>query len=330
MRTNGLHPWQLDDWQRLRAYLEQDRIPQALLLTGQAGLGKRQLAECYARALLCHARTPDGQACGECQGCRLSAAHTHPDYVLVESDEPGKAIGIDRIRQLIAQLSLKPQSQACRVVIVSPADQLNTASANAFLKCLEEPGERTCFVLISATPSRLPATIRSRCQTWLCRQPDSQVLATWLKQGGFTGSIAALLRLCGGSPIQARHYAEQGIIEVHQSCFADWFGIAKGKRDVVTIAENWSKLEQPSASELMAWLIEWLVDLVKLKTAVEREPRDADYENALQDLCPRLELPRLHRYYDQALNARQLLTTQVNKQLLFEQLLIGWLQLHTR
>lgn len=326
--VNSLYPWQLDDWRQIEAYFKQGRIPQALLLTGAAGLGKRRLAECFAQALLCHASTPDHPICGECPGCQLFQAQTHPDYFWVGPDEPGKAIGIDKIRQLIVTLSLKPQGPARRIAILSPAEQLNTPSANAFLKCLEEPGERTSFVLISEMPSRLPATIRSRCQTLVCRRPDAQTVGAWLQQQGFNECTDTLLSLCDGSPLKARQYAEFGIMAVYRDCFAEWLSVAKGKQNVVTLVEKWLKLEQLPSTEILVWLLKWLIDLIKLKTAAERDLPDTDYKKALQGVAERLELHGLYRYYDEVLKARQLLATQVNKQLLFEQLLIGWLQLH--
>ena len=137
MQETTIYPWLERNWQQLQAYIRQQRIPQALLINGGAGMGRLQLVELYAQTLLCQSPNDAYLPCGDCQSCRLFAAQTHPDYIFIEPEEAGKAIGIDCIRQLIARLGLKPQFQSQRVVVINSADSLNNAASNAFLKCLE-------------------------------------------------------------------------------------------------------------------------------------------------------------------------------------------------
>lgn len=328
---NSIYPWQQTVWRRLLGYVEQRRIPQALLMTGVAGLGQRHLVDVYARTLLCHDPQADGQACGHCQSCHLLDAQTHPDYLAIEPDEPGKAIGIDKIRQLIVKLALKPQFEAYRVVVVEPADNLNTASANAFLKCLEEPTERTCIVLLSEQPSRLPATIRSRCQIIASAMPDTELASDWLKAQGVDQNAKLLLDLAQGAPLLAKQYAEQQLVEVRRECFTQWLQIAQGKCNLLQAAEQWQKQERPELTVVLAWMIGWIGDIAKCALIGEgARLQNPDLKKSLQGLAERLELKDLFRFYDMLLTARSQLTTQVNKQLLLEQLLIGWSQLNIR
>lgn len=328
---NSIYPWQQTVWRHLLGYVEQQRIPQALLMSGGAGLGQRHLADVYARALLCHARQADGQACGRCQSCHLLDAQTHPDYLPIEPDEPGKAIGIDKIRQLIVKLALKPQFEAYRVVVIEPADNLNTASANAFLKCLEEPTERTCIILLSEQPGRLPATIRSRCQIIACPMPDTELALDWLKAQGVEQNAKLLLDLAQGAPLLAKQYAEQQLVEVRREYFTQWLQIAEGKYNFSLAAEQWQKQERLELPVVLAWMIGWIVDITKCALHGEgARLRNPDLKKSLQALAERLELKDLFRFYDLLLTARSQLATQVNKQLLLEQLLIGWSQLNIR
>lgn len=325
----SFYPWQQAIWQHLAGYIEQQRIPQALLLTGVAGLGKRHLAEVYAASLLCQARGANGQACGSCAGCKLYQAQTHPDYLTMEPDEPGKAIGIDKVRQLIVKLALKPQYEAYRLVIFQPADALNTSSANAFLKCLEEPGERTSFILISDQPSKLPATIRSRCQKIHFERPDNQVVGDWLRQQGIKDDIDKLLRMAQGAPLLAKHYAEHQFIPIRRECFEAWRQVADGKGNLLAVAEQWQKQEAIDLSVLLAWIAGWLADMVKLAHGIDgADLENPDFKKSLQALAERLEFKRLYQYYDTVLNCRSQLATQINKQLLTERLLIDWSQLN--
>lgn len=325
----SVYPWQQPIWQHLRGYIEQQRIPQALLLTGVQGLGKRQLADVYAAALLCNKPTSDGLACGQCSACKLLEAQTHPDYISIAPDEPGKAIGIDRIRRLIVNLALKPQFDAYRMVIFEPADALNTASANAFLKCLEEPTERTCFILISEQPAKLPATIRSRCQKIHCECPDPKSAGDWLVQQGVNGDSRTLLTMAQGAPLLAKYYGEQDFIRIRQESFDAWLKIAQGKSNLLAVAEQWQKQEIVDLHVLMTWLISWLTDIVKLAHGADPDGlSNPDFKKPLQAFAERLELKALYRYYDTVLSSRAQLATQLNKQLLTERLLIDWSQLN--
>jgi DNA polymerase III subunit delta' len=326
----GIYPWQQDNWRQLHGYMEQQRIPQALLFSGAAGQGKRHLAGYYARNLLCQAPLADKSACGHCVACKLFDAQTHPDFLMIEPDEPGKAIGIDKIRQLIVKLALKPQyDDAYRVVIIQPADALNTASANAFLKCLEEPTERTCLLLISEQPSRLPATIRSRCQKIDCATAAHGLAMTWLQQQGVEEHAELLLTLAQGSPLLAQHYAEQNMVQLRQQYFDAWLHVAQGKENLLTVAEYWQKQEKIDLAVVLRWMASWVADIVKYAYGSESPVlANPDLKNPLQALAERLELKRLYRFYDNVLTTKSQLNTQLNKQLMVEQLLISWSQLN--
>lgn len=327
---SAVYPWQQALWQHLHDYIQQRRIPQALLVTSAAGLGVRQLMDVYARSLLCHAPV-DGQACGHCQSCKLLAAESHPDFLLIEPDEPGKAIGIDKIRQLIVKLALKPQFEAYRVVIIEPAERMNSASANAFLKCLEEPTERTCIILLTEQASRLPATIRSRCQKVTATTPDTQCAVDWLKQQGIEHDVQLLLGLAHGAPLLAKRYSEQNVLEIRQDCFSRWLQLAQGKTGFVGVVEHWLKLDGLDLAVLLRWMASWVSDIVKCAHGGDGVPlQNADLKKSLQALAERLELQPLCRFYDSLLIARVQLSTQVNTQLLLEQLLIDWSQLNSR
>lgn len=326
-----VYPWQQDLWRHLSGYIAQQRIPQALMISGSEGVGKKRLLQVFASALLCQMPGEDFFACGKCASCQLLAAETHPDFLRIEPDEPGKAIGIDKIRQLITKLALKPQFDQYRIVVINPADQLNTASANAFLKCLEEPTERTCVVLLSERPARLPATIRSRCQTVVCHYPPKQVAKQWLQQQGVTAQIESLLDLAQGAPLKAQRYAEENLLETRQHYFQAWLQVAGSDDNVLALAEQWQKPDALDLGVLLSWMSAWLGDIIKLAHQAEADHlANPDMKNPLQALAKRLELKRVYAYYDSLLTAKSLLGTPINKQLLLEQLLINWSQLNTR
>jgi DNA polymerase-3 subunit delta' len=330
LEISTIFPWQQAIWQHLTAYIEQQRIPQALLLVGASGLGKRHLAELYAGALLCQTPLATGVACGVCVACKLYHAQTHADYLVIEPDEAGKAIGIDKIRQLTVKLALKPQYDGFRLVIMQPADSLNTASANAFLKCLEEPTERTCFILITDQPAKLPATIRSRCQKISFVAADRQIARDWLAAQGVSEQCGQLLSLAQGAPLLAKVYADHGFIKHRQAYFQDWLDIAAGKNNLLLVAEKWQKQEIVALPILLTWLSSWIVDIVKLQCQnAALEINNPDFKKPLQAFAERLELTRLYHFYDKVLRSRSQLATQANKLLLLETLLIDWSHLNS-
>ncbi len=322
--TESLYPWLRPYWRKLAGYLELDHIPQGLLITGKARLGKRQLAEAFAASLLCESRTREMMACGKCHGCRLRQAGTHPDYLLAAPEKPGKDIGVDVIRSLLASLSLKPQFEGRRVVLMDAAEQLNRAAANAFLKGLEEPGESTTYLLVSEQPARLPLTIRSRCQLFPVTALETAVIQEWLQQQQIQHA-ETLMMLANGSPLKTVEYAQKDYLNLAQQFFADWRSVRLQPRqaNIVSMVENW--LKQPVEVEtLLEWLCLWVAHLIKLLAGASSH---SEFDQRLQELKAGLDLSTLSRYYQSLINARRLLSTQLNTQLLLEQVLIEWSQM---
>jgi DNA polymerase-3 subunit delta' len=157
------------------------RLHHGWLLTGPVGIGKATLAYRVARFLLARSEERRGggqslEVLPDSGAARQVAALSHPGLLVIRRqwDHKGKRFGasiaVDDVRRLRSFLTHTPGDTGWRVVIVDPADDLNPNAANAVLKSLEEPPPQTVFLLLSAEPGRLLATIRSRCRT-LALQP---------------------------------------------------------------------------------------------------------------------------------------------------------------
>src|SRR5690625_1868383 len=205
-------PWHADVWERLQSRLQDGSMPHALLMTGLPGLGKRTLAFELAAAMLCTAPTSAGFSCEACLSCRLLAQSAHPDFFTVELEEGRRQIVIDQIRALSERLTLSSQYGSYRIGLIDPADQMNSAAANALLKTLEEPPEGVILMLTAARPSRLPATIRSRCQQVQLTPPTTAVAKAWLQAQG-NPRAAAALGLALGAPLRALQLEQDGALE---------------------------------------------------------------------------------------------------------------------
>jgi len=151
------------------------KLPHALLLAGPLGAGKATLAFHLANHLLKfprHESAPTDLATPEPDSglFRQIAIGAHPSVVHLTRpwDEKNKkfktVVSVDEIRRVSRFLSMTSHDGGYRVVIVDPADDMNTNAANALLKNLEEPPSRTVFILVSHSPGGLLPTIRSRCQ----------------------------------------------------------------------------------------------------------------------------------------------------------------------
>lgn len=319
-------PWLAVYWRRLHAYIESGSIPQALLIDGTAGLGKMRLAQAFAQRLLC--RRQDEFACGECPACQLFAARTHPDFILVEPEEAGKPITVDAIRSLIAVLSLKPQYNGRRVVVLAPAQQMNAAAANSLLKTLEEPDEHTLMLLLTESPAALPATILSRCQRLDIAIPAREAALAWLSERNLAEQAQVLLSLAQGAPLRAQALSGEGIIAKRGEFFMAWCDILRRGDEPVAIAEKWAGF---SCETLTDWMISWVMDLIRVGV-VPHGPRldNPDLEESLQALSGRLNLQQIYGFLDRLNGAKRSLAGQVNRQLALEELLIHWSRLAER
>ena len=189
------------------ALMRKESVPHALLFTGTEGIGKRAAALLFAMACNCtlHAdrMNPPGNwigamaGCG-CRSCRKILSGSHPDvHRIVPS---GILIKIDRVRELRHSLSMKPYEARVRVVIIEGAQAMNPEASNALLKILEEPPDRTVFVLTAADPGDLLPTIVSRCrQLRFHPVPRMTLAALWQQKYGLSTRDADILALLADS-----------------------------------------------------------------------------------------------------------------------------------
>ncbi|HJU39387.1 MAG TPA: DNA polymerase III subunit delta', partial [Tahibacter sp.] len=225
-----MNDWNLPLWQNVVERLRRGAMPHALLLAGPAGLGKRAFASQLVAFLLCEAR--GDVACGRCRGCLLVKAGSHPDRAGVELElrDDGKLrteIVVEQIRVLSSRLAMTAQFGGFQVATIDPADLMNTAAANALLKTLEEPGAGTVMILISDAPSRLPATIRSRCQRLDFALPDRAAAIAWLKAQGLADPDVALDAAAGNPGVALELARGDGLAlraEVAKDLSALWAG----------------------------------------------------------------------------------------------------------
>lgn len=267
-------------WNQLGARRAQ--LPHALLISGQRGIGKFDLARCFAASLLCESPTASAEACGLCAACGWLAQGNHPDFRLLQPDaladaesetadsaeaggkkKASQQITIAQVRALDDFLHVGTHRHGARIILVNPAEAMNRSTANSLLKSLEEPIAGTLFILVSSEPIRLLPTIRSRCQSLPVAQPARGRSEAWLLQAGVKDA-AHWLALAGGSPLMAVELAGSGEGELLDALIAQMS--RGGGLDPLAAAaalDRVIKAEKRPAplTRMIEWSQKWLFDL---------------------------------------------------------------------
>ena len=319
MSTTDLLPWQAEQWQQLVAAVKAKRLPHALLFSGPEGVGKQQFAVSLAQYLLCHQPEND-KACHQCNACQLFSAKTHPDFYLIESEEEGKAIKVEQIRELSEKNSLTSHISEFKVHLIINADRMNRAASNSLLKTLEEPSSNTLIVLITSKPELLSATIRSRCQHLSFAAPATEIALEWLQSRPLQSDPGLLLSISGNAPLKAEQIDREDLVELRDQVFADFGKVILGKTDPSKVAESWQK---NNLELIIYWMTVWVIDIIRLKYNQADPILDSsDKAKGLKKLADILSVSQLFGIYQQQLKTRQLLNKQLNTVLLLENLLV--------
>ena len=161
----------------------------AWLFTGPPGSGRSNAAIAFAAALECE-HAPDNAGCGECHECHTVLAGSHADVTVVHTEL--LSIGVRSMRELVLRAALKPVGRGFQVIIVEDADRLTEQACNALLKAIEEPTQRTVWMLCAPTVEDVLPTIRSRCRLVTLTTPSTADVAAFLvRKHGVAESLAS-------------------------------------------------------------------------------------------------------------------------------------------
>ena len=186
----------------LRSAVTGGHVSHAYLFVGAPGSGKATAARALACAVLC---ADDG--CGACGVCYRVRRGTHPDVHYVEP-EGAAAYLKDQITDIIHDTNLAPVEGTHKIYVVKDADRFNEASANAFLKTLEEPPADVIIVLMTHSFDAVLPTIASRCQVVRFRRiPPAESAALLVAEtGADLDRVSYALAAAGGVVVSARDF----------------------------------------------------------------------------------------------------------------------------
>ncbi len=247
-------PWLHGAQQRMRDALSGRRLSHSLLLLSVPGLGAEHLANWIGAMALCESDA--ARPCGACASCVLLRADSHPDWHVVRVEEDAQQIKVEQIRELIESLALSSYRGGYKVGIIEGAEALNANGANAFLKTLEEPTDKTLLIMIARPSHRLPATIASRCLRLHLRPPAEPEAVNWLETR-LPGARhwEAALALAGGAPLLALELEKAGLAAIEEEMQETLRQLSLGSIDVTLLADRWVSSDPILR---LTWLENWI------------------------------------------------------------------------
>lgn len=302
--------WQQASWDRLHQQQKEGRFPHAILLQGVVDSGLDRFSILLAHSLLCE-KPRDGLSCGNCRSCHLLSVGSHPNFQVIEPGEMesgklSRVIKIDQIREIMDRVQQTSLQEGRKVLVIYPAEVMNPNAANALLKNLEEPPANTVFILATNNPSRLMATIRSRCQLVDVPLPSIMEADRWLSSFiSDDNKREKLLALSGGNPLLVKQWQDKAVIDRLLDLGNELQQLREGRASPLQAAIQWHK---QGALLHIVWWWRWLALQVKATTHT-----------------PGTAKPLL-RFMDKLIVAKSQLesTANPNEQLLLESLLIDW------
>jgi DNA polymerase III subunit delta' len=309
-------PWLAPQIEQLRRARSANRYPTGLLIHDGRGAGGEALGRFAAQLALC--REP-GAPCGRCRDCRMFRASQHPDFIEVHPIEDSKLIRVEQVRELSEQLVLTSHGGGATVALISPADSMNANAANALLKSLEEPRAAVTLILVSATPSRLPATILSRCLRLRIAAPARVVSVAWLERHKGPGPWSTVLDVLRDAPFEALQADPAELARLKAETDRSLSDALAGRMDIPGTAERWARGE--SLAMRLACLETWIT--ARIDDAVGRPRQSSELRSSahLPESGSDMNIAVLLRLLDGIYELRRLRLTSINRSLALEQLL---------
>ena len=315
--------------ERFRAALARGRLGQAYLLVGPDGVGKRLFARELSKALLCERPPAPLTPCDRCPSCSQVEAGTHPDVFSIRTPDEKHDLPVEEMRAFCDRMAMKPTRGTRKIGIVEDADDFNDASANCFLKTLEEPPVGSMLLLLATSIDRQLPTILSRCQVVRFHPLQPADLRAVLAHHDVPADrIDRLTRLVGGSAGQALALNDDEFWKVRQSLVE---GVTAARPSFASLFETWqhynenagkdSAAQRLRAALVIRLLVEAARNALRLSLGAEVPGLDATEESRLRAFAERFGSDRLLELIDRCVEADYHIDRRVQLVLVVESVL---------
>lgn len=299
-------------------------VSHAYLLTGEAGMGKKTIADAFSLMLLCE--KGGTEPCRSCHACRQVLAGTHPDVIRTVHEKPG-SIGVDEVRsQITDTAAIRPFSAARKIYIVADADKMTVQAQNALLKTIEEPPDYAVIMLLAENEEAMLETIRSRCVKLKLRPVADEKIVSYLIAekklpperaalvAGFArGNLGKALLLSSSEEFREAYDADLKILK------------RLPEADTEEILDDIARIREVNGDipDFLQFVRLWFRDLMICKT--EREPERLTFaaeETELKKISRRLSFRQAGAVLDETERTEDRLKANVNPDLALEMLLL--------
>jgi DNA polymerase-3 subunit delta' len=307
MTQRGL-PVHLDILERFSVFRQHGRLAHAYLFAGPPLVGKTVTALAVAK-LVNDELTLEEARRGLPADFIDAIRDRHPDLRLISS-QAFEAIKMDAVRELLRQVKLRPFQSLMKVFVLQNVDRLTMEGANALLKTLEEPSDRSLLILTTAAPENVLPTIRSRCQTVVFAPgaPES-VAAALEKDYGIRGPEGRFLAgFSGGGLGRALDLKKQDSFSKKNELLDEFL---RGPGSDGFIKKLTADKEQ--AKFFLEILLAWVRDAILLKSGQKATPLvHQDRAAEIEHFQRRLRLDDLWGLYRQVVQASRQLADNLN------------------
>ena len=318
--------------------LAEGRQASSYLLVGPPHVGKTTLATDIARFINC---TGDEKPCGQCLLCERIGRGLNTDVRVVTKDDDvpkgrreRNAILIGQIKELLLDASIQPSEGKSRVFIIQAAELMNIHAANALLKTLEEPPERTAWILLATASDRLPPTIVSRCQKLELRPANRQTVINLLmdEHGAEKERAEEIAHLCGGRigwAIQA--ISDASVLEEINGKLDSIEEVLKAPVDVrfdyaLKLSQDLSRDREGARQELELWIEFWR-DTMLVRQGLNEHIKHQGRHSVMKAHADKLSLQQIARVMASIKQTMRYLEQNANAQLAIENMMLSLPQL---
>ena len=307
------------------------RLSHAYVLSGPSNVGKMTLATDMALAVNC---LEDTKPCGRCSQCDRMIRGLHSDVRTVgvrtgESDDGRRnrvAIGIEQVREVQREASLKPYEGNYRVFIFDSAEEMSEEAANSLLKTLEEPPNQVIILLLTIDHRLLLPTIISRCQLLELRPVPAPTVAKAIRDGyGLDeGAVLEIARLSDGRPGWAiRAAMNPGLVQDLSDKLEVIERVVEGRFSYASdLASSFQRNREMMRQELRLWL-SWWRDILLVKQGVGEYVTNLSRMEKLEAMASAVSSAQVADAINKIREVSEHLESNINSRLALENMMLA-------